>query len=349
MHLSYNPIRRKRQIFLLVVVGIVFLLVFTAGMIRRSYSENLRPVSNDTTTRAITVKPGSTASSIATTLKDKGVIRSDWAFEYYVRTHELRDELKAGTYLVSPSQSVSEIVQMLTSGRVATDLVVILPAKRLDQIRAGLIKDGFSESSVDEALDPSQYKDHPALRDKPEGASLEGYLYPESFQKTAETTAKDVIKLSLDEMNAHMTADIRSGFSKQGLTVHQGIIFASIVEQEVSDKNQSDRAQVAQVFLKRYKQGMSLGSDPTAFYGAAIAGQPKNLNYDSPFNTRMHSGLPPGPIGNVSESALKAVAFPAGTDWLYFVSGDDGKTYFSKNLKDHEALTKERCRENCNY
>lgn len=338
----------ERRIILIAIGVVIALLVLCAVVVRQSYNANLKPVSNDKSTKVVTVPTGSTTSEIADTLKEKGVIRSDWAFEWYVRNHELRDELKAGTYLISPSQSIPEITDTLVSGKVATDLVVILPAQRLDQVRSALIKAGFSEQEVDKALDPVQYKDHPALRDKPQEASLEGYLYPESFQKTAETKASDIIKLSLDEMNARLTPEIRQAISKQGLTVHQAVILASMVEQEVGDKNSADRPQVAQVFLKRYKDGMQLGSDVTAFYGAVIAGQPKSVFYDSPYNTRMHGGLPIGPIGNVSESSLKAVAFPAKTDWVYFVAGDDGKTYFSKTLSEHDALVKEHCKKLCN-
>jgi len=339
--------RKDRKIFLIIVGAVLLLLIASAVIVRQSYNENLKPVSSEKAGKVVTIPTGSTTAAIADALKAKGVIRSDWAFEWYVRNHELRDELKAGTYLISPSQSVPEIVDTLVDGKVATDLVVILPAQRLDQIRASFIKNGFSEQEVDTALNPALYKGHPALRDKPEGASLEGYLYPESFQKTGETKVSDIVRLSLDEMNARLTSDIRSSISKQGLTIHQAVILASMVEQEVGDRNAADRPQVAQVFLKRYKQGMQLGSDVTAFYGAAIAGQPKSVNYDSPYNTRMHDGLPIGPIGNVSESSLKAVAFPAQTDWLYFVAGDDGKTYFSKTLSEHESLVEQHCKKLC--
>lgn len=324
---------------------IALLLIVSAVIVRQSYQANLQPVSNDKTKHVVTIAPGSTTAAIADALKAKGVIKSDWAFEWYVRNHELRDELKAGTYLFSQSQSVPDIVDTLVDGKVATDLVTILPAQRLDQIRATFIKAGFSEQSVDAALDPTQYADHPALRDKPKDASLEGYLYPESFQKTGATKPSDIVRLSLDEMNLRLTADVRQAISKQGLTLHQAIILASIVEKEVS--NNADRSQVAQVFLKRYRDNMMLGSDVTAFYGAIKAGQAPSVVFDSPYNTRLHVGLPPGPISNVSESSLKAVAFPAQTDWVYFVAGDDGKTYFSKTLDEHNALVQQHCKKLC--
>lgn len=328
------------------VVAVLF-LVAVAGLVRRAYSENLKPLNgSDNTSIIVTIDPGSTPSDIARELDDKGVIKSDWAFEWYVRNHNLRSDLKAGTYLFMPSQSVQEIVDKIIAAEVTSDLVTILPGKRLDQIRADLIEAGFSKKDVEKALNPDNYRAHPALTDLPKGASLEGYLYPESFQKVKETTASEIIEKSLDEMNRYLTAEIRQGFAKQGLNVHQAIVIASIVEQEVG--SDSDRSIVAQVFLKRYKEGIRLGADPTAFYGAAIDGKDLTVTYDSPYNTRLYEGLPPGPIGNVSSTSLEAVAFPAETDWLYFVSGDDGTTHFSKTLEEHEELTRKYCTKLCN-
>lgn len=338
---------RRQKIALIVFVVLIIALVAVAGLVRKAYTENLKPLNSSSDTAIIvTIDPGSTPSDIADALENKKVIKSAQAFEWYVRSNNLRDKLKAGTYLLTPSQSVQEIVNKIVEADVATDLVTILPGKRLDQIRKGMIEAGFSEKDVDKALEPGQYRSHPALTDLPKGASLEGYLYPESFQKVKETTASEIIEKSLDEMNRYLTPEIREGFSKQGLNLHEAITIASIVEQEVS--RQSDRPVVAQVFLKRYKEGIQLGADPTAFYGAIVAGKEPTVVYDSPYNTRLHEGLPPGPIGNVSVSSIEAVAFPAQTDWLYFVAGDDGVTHFSKTLEEHEALTRKHCTKLCN-
>lgn len=327
------------------VVLIVF-LILTAGLVRKAYSDNLKPLNpSDNSKIIVTIEPGSIPSDISQELKQRGVVKSDWAVEWYIRNHNYRDELKAGTYIFMPSQNVQTIVKRIVDGRIASNLVTILPGQRLDQIEKSLIKNGFAKDDVESALDPSQYKGHPALTDLPKGASLEGYLYPESFQKVKETKASEIIRKSLDEMDQHLTPEIRKAFASQGLSLHQGVILASIVEQEVS--NNKDRAMVAQVFLKRLKIDMRLGSDVTAHYGAIKAGKTASVGFDSPYNTRLHDGLPPGPIGNVSASSLEAVAFPAQTDWLYFVSGDDGKTYFSKTLEEHESLTKKHCKELC--
>lgn len=336
----------RRKIAIVAGLLLLIALLGSAVLVRKAYQDNLKPLSSSDAGIAVTIQPGTAPSQIAVLLKEKNVIRSDWAMEWYIRNNNLRDKLKAGTYLFRQSESVPEIANAIASGDVATNLVTILPGRRLDQIRHDLIKDGFAPADVDRALNPAQYADSPALADKPKAASLEGYLYPESFEKTADTDASHIIKQSLNEMALHLTPDIRAAFNKEGLTVHQGVILASVVEQEVS--NPSDRAMAAQVFLKRLKMNMPLGSDVTAFYGAIVAGQKPSVGFDSPYNTRIHGGLPKGPISNVSDSSLKAVAYPSHTDWLYFVAGDDGKTYFSKTLAEHQALTKKYCKKLCN-
>lgn len=344
---TFSHYKTKSKLRLPVVIGLTVVLVLAGviGYIRYQYSQNIKPASNSQRSQLVTVELGSTAKQIGQQLKADGLIREAWAFEWYVRTNGLRDKLQAGSYYIRPNQSVAEITTVLTQGKVATDLVTILPGQRLDQIRQSFINSGFDSATVDAALDPAQYGGHPALVDKPAAASLEGYLYPESFQKHSDTKLTSIISASLDEMQKRLTPDVRAGFVRQGLTVHQGVILASIVEQEVS--NVSDRPKVAQVFLTRIKTGMTLGSDVTAFYGAIINDKKPSVLYDSPYNTRIHPGLSPGPISNVSDTSLKAVASPATTDYVYFVAGDDGITYFSKTLKEHEALTAQHCKKLC--
>jgi len=95
------------------------------------------------------------------------------------------------------------------------------------------------------------------------------------------------------------------------------------------------------------KQGMMLGSDVTAIYGSVAAGKQPDLSFDSPYNTLIHTGLPPTPISTVTKTSLQAATHPAGTDWLYFVAGDDGTTYFSHTLEEHQALTAKYCHKLC--
>lgn len=336
--------RWPRRLTFVLLIGLALIIGATIT-VRAMYSQNLKPVSDSQQTQLVTIETGATLNTIADQLQKQGLIRSSWAFKLYVSSKQARSELQAGTYAFSPSQTIAQIVAKLTQGKVATNTVTILPAQRIDQIRAAFINDGFNPTDVDKALSPSTYANNPALVDKPASASLEGYLYPDSFEKTANTTAEQIIQQSLSEMQAQLTPDIRSAFAKHGLSTYQGITLASIVEQEVS--KQTDRDQVAQVFLSRLQQNMMLGSDVTARYGSIVAGKTPSLTYDSPYNTLIHKGLPPTPISNVSTSSLRAVANPANTDWLYFVAGDDGTTHFSKTFADHQALTDQYCHKLC--
>lgn len=336
---SHNKSKPKVRLSLVIVVIIVALLLGAVGFIRHTYNEGIKPVSDSQQSKLVTVELGSTAKAIALQLKEAGLIRETWAFEWYVRTNGLRDKLQAGSYYLNPSQGVDEIASIITKGRTATDLVTILPGKRIDQLKQAMVNAGFDPDEVEAAFEPAQYAGHPALVDKPTEASLEGYVYPESFQKTADTKPQVVITQALDEMQKHLTPDVRAGFVKQGLTVHQGVILASIVEKEVGVV--ADRPTVAQVFLQRLKIGMKLESDATTSYGAILDNKTPTHDYDSPYNTYMYPGLTPGPISNVSVSSLEAVANPAGTDFLFFVAGNDCKTRFSKTLQEHESFIKQ--------
>lgn len=344
MKLSKVP--KKQKIIGGLIAGLVVVLLLAAVLVRTMYDQALQPVSDSQNLVLIDVPSGSSVEEIANTLQDQGVIRRSWAFEWYVRNSTVKDDLKAGTYALRPSQSVQEIVEVLARGAVATDLVTIVPGARIDQVRAALINSGFNPNEVDAALEPSQYDGHAALVDKPIGASLEGYLYPESFQKTAATSPQTVVKASLDEMAKRLTPEWRQAVAVQGLNPHQAIILASMVEQEVAKA--SDRPVVAQVFLKRLREGTPLQSDVTVLYGAINDGQTPSLTYDSPYNTFTNNGLPIGPISNVSEEALLAVANPAPTDYLYFVAGDDGKTYFSYTAEEHQQNVEKHCKILCN-
>lgn len=348
-HYSYNhPQKRRIRIVYLVGILLLIILLLLTLFIRQIYENNLKPVSGTNTTILVTIPSGSSLPKIASILKNAGAIKGVWAFEWYVRNDNYaRTSLEAGTYIFHPNQDVQQIVYQLTEGRASGNLVVILPSQRIDQVETALISDGFTKSDVIKALNVSQYiGQYPMLANLPQGATLEGFLYPDSFAKDTNTTASTIINDSLSEMQSKLNLDIINGINKQGLTIYQGVTLASIVEQEVS--NSTDRAVVAQVFYSRLHLGMDLGSDVTAFYGAIVAGQPPSVNYDSIYNTRLHPGLPFGPISNVSESSLEAIAHPATTNYLYFVTGDNGITYYSTTLSQHNQQVQLYCQKLCN-
>ena len=337
--------RVPRRVWLLLIC-LVLLIVAGIFFARHIYTIDLRPVSNSEQTQIFTVKDGSSVKQIADNLETDHLIRSAWAFELYIHSEELSDKLQAGTYAFSPSQGVATIVSTLTKGKVATALVTILPGQRIDQVRADLINDGFSPANVDAALQPAQYGDLPALAFKPADVNtLEGLLWPDSFEKDPTTPPAVIIRESLVEMGQQLTPDIQAAFTAEGLTTYQGLVLTSIIEQEVSKP--TDQTQVAQVFLSRLQAGMMLGSDVTADYGAIAAGQQPSLSYDSAYNTLLHTGLPPTPISTVSAGALYAATHPASTNWLYFVTGDNGTTYFSTTLQQQQANTQQYCHKLC--
>lgn len=347
-HYSYNSPRKRRVRNFFLISGLVlFLLVCAAVYTRQLYFDNLKPVNGTNNSILVTIPTGSSLSTISDILKNSGAIRAAWAFQWYVRNDNYaRTSLEAGTYIIHPNLSVQQIVTQLTEGKGPGDLVVILPGQRIDQIETALLNDGFPKTQVIAALNPAEYVNQYAMLDNlPQNATLEGFLYPDSFARDTSTTASNIVNDSLNEMQTKLNLDIVNGMDKQGLTIYQGVTLASMVEQEVPDA--ADQAKVAQVFLSRLHQGMDLGSDASAFYGAIVAGQKPSLNYDSVYNTRLNPGLPFGPISNVSQSSLEAVAHPANTDYLYFVTGDDGITYYATSLAEHNQQVQQYCQRLC--
>lgn len=333
---------RKGWLFL----GVLIVIIIAAAAVTRAwYNRNLGPVSNSTSTVYFTVQPGDPLNTIATGLKNDHLIRNARTFETYVRGRQLYAKMQAGTYALSESMSTPQIVTKIVNGDVSKNLFTILPGKTISQIRDAFKKAGYSDAELDVAFNPATYPDEAILNDLPSGATLEGMLYPDSFEKESDTSAQTIIRESLEEMQSHLTSDIISGFSAQGLNSYQGITLASIVYQESGDP--SSQPTVAQVFLSRLNQGIMLGSDVTAFYASEQAGQGKTLGVDSPYNTRLHTGLPPGPIGNMTEDALKAVAHPSNTDYLYFVAGDDGTIHFAHTEAEFEQAVKQYCTKEC--
>lgn len=345
---KYSIFNRQHSKFRLIAsLLLIFVIIIGASGVSLAwyYNRQLKPPSFSQKVVEVTIQKGMTAHEIANMLEKAGVIRASWAFEWYVRRAHVINELQAGSYSLRPSMTAAQIAAVITQGKVTTELATFIPGWRLDQVRQYLLNSGYSTADVDSALDPSTYKDQPIFELLPKGASLEGFVYPDSYQRTATTSAQTLIKAALDQMVKSITPAMQASFTRQGLTAYQAAIFASIVEQEAS--RPADKPIVAQVFLRRFSIGMQLGSDPTAFYGAIIAGVTPSVSYDSAYNTRIHNGLPPSPIGNFSLSSLQAVAEPATSDYIYFVAGDDGIMHFSHTLSEHEALIRQYCKKLC--
>ena len=320
------------------------------------YQMALQPLKtgDDIANVRITIEAGSTPSQIGQLLAEKEIIRDKNAFALYTRLHNVRNNLQAGDFSLSPTESTPVIVGHLTSGKTEQYAVTFYPGATLNiasteadktpSHRQVLEDAGFSTEEINEAFAATY--DHPLFVDKPVSADLEGYIYGETYQVAMGASAKQILTRTFDEYYAQIEKNnLLAGFEKQGLTLHQAIILGSIIQREVP--SQADQKQVAQIFLKRYNEGEKLGSDVTYHYAADKAGKMRDFNLDDPYNTRKYAGLPPGPIASPGISALQAVANPAEGDYVFFLSGDDDKTYYARTQAEHDANIAAHCAFKC--
>lgn len=213
--------RIPRRVWLVLVV-LVLLSIGGVVISRQVYDRGLKAVDSSQQTQLFTVEKGSTVKEIAIKLEEAKLIRSAWAFQLYVHSKDLNNALQAGTYALSPSQDVPRVVDILTQGKVTTKLVTILPGRRIDQVRADLINAGFEPNAVDQALDPGQYNDLPVLSYKPaEVTTLEGLLWPDSYQKQPDTDPSVIIRESLIAMGERLTPAVQAALCFWRLPVLQ--------------------------------------------------------------------------------------------------------------------------------
>jgi UPF0755 protein len=244
---------------------------------------------------------------------------------------------------LSPGDSTQTIVKHLVDGSVDYFNITFLPGATLAENRTVLIKAGYSKQDVDTAL--SGTYPIPLFDTKPSGGDLEGYIYGETYRIASSATVADILNTTFAQYEQVIKDNnLVAKFKAHGLTLYQGITLASIVQREAV---KGSEAQIAQVFYLRLAQNMPLGSDVTYQYIADKTGVPRDPNLDSPYNTRVKTGLPPGPISVPGLASLKAVADPAAGDYLYFLSGDDDVTYYAHTLSEHEANIKAHCQVKC--
>jgi UPF0755 protein len=247
----------------------------------------------------------------------------------------------------------------IANEKAATVDYTLWPGMNIFKLRTYLQNNGFSSTDIEEAITEELAFFNSNLPNGflSEVATIEGLLFPETLEFYETDTAGTIFRRFISEQTAIIAEnDLIAKYERQGLTLYQALILASIVQSEVS--NHEDQKQVAQVFLKRFRDGMMLGSDVTAIYaadlecfketGAVCASRDMDiLRIDSPYNTRRYKGLPPSPISTIGLPALLAVAEPAAGDYLYFLSGDDDITYFAHTNEEHEANKRNHCQIKC--
>lgn len=288
-----------------------------------------------------TIQEGESIAAITTRLEKQGLIPSAIALRDYLVYKGLDTSLRAGHYRFRGTESAIEIAHALQSPEPGKAILVVLPGWRLEEIAAALPTSGLN-------LTPSEFLAQAklpsgSLPDLSRAASIEGFFFPDTYTLERDTPAALLIEIALRNFERHITPEVRQGFEKQGLSLYQAVTLASIVERETVQVEEAPL--IAAVYLNRLRAGMPLQADPTVQYALGWDGEswwkaplaPADLQVPSPYNTYLHTGLPPGPIANPGLGALQAVAAPASTDALFFRMRCDHSGYheFARTYEEH--------------
>lgn len=311
------------------LVFIVLLGLLCAGWL---YWAAFQPVALSET-KFILLRPGWSVRHIAETLQHEGVIRSAPAF-LVLHYASGKGSLKAGEYKFDTPASAWQIRDRLLRGDVYARTVVVPEGFNIFDIAQAVEQAGLGSAA--DFLAVAQHDTAPVRDLDPEATSLEGYLFPDTYQFTRIDTMRDIASA--------MVRRFRQNAQKIGLVgnpnVHRIVTMASIVEKETAVPE--ERAVVAGVYYNRLNRSMLLGADPTVIYGALLAGRYRGTIYqsdlqsDSPYNTYRFGGLPPGPIANPGAASLQAAMHPQKSEFLYFVSDAAGHHRFSSSAAEHE-------------
>jgi len=319
-------------------LGIIFLILgIAAGYFNLNVRKAIKPNSQEFVD--FKVDTGESVIAIATNLKNQNLIGSAPTFIFFVAISGNRGKLQPGTYYFSPSMNIIRIVHYLSLGKTKERRVTIPEGWRLTEIAkkvegTGLVSYANFLDLVSEKS--SEIKKYPFLSDKPANASLEGYLFPDTYQFDKDTTPQEIVDEMLVNFDKKVDSDLRSKILTSNKKLFEILIIASLVEREA--KFDEDRAKIASVFYNRLAKGMKLEADPTIQYALGDWQPISQVDYqsvDSSYNTYKVGGLPPGPICNPGIKSIEAATEPAKTDYLYFFHLADGTTIYSKTAEEH--------------
>ncbi|MFA5935855.1 MAG: endolytic transglycosylase MltG [Patescibacteria group bacterium] len=283
----------------------------------------------------VEIPEGSSIKDISRILVERKILGSMTGYRLYAKLDDVASKAKAGTYEIAFGSSYRQIARMLSVGPARAEATItVVEGRTIADLMEELSKMGATVALGDFAAD--RYRvDHPVLNDIPANGTLEGYLFPDTYRVWKDQLPVSLIEKQLVEFD-DQTNGFREEAEKQGRSFYDVMILASIVEKEA--RHDEDRPIVAGIFLNRIKGGMRLQSDATLNY-VIRSGRSRLTNEDlqnpSPYNTYMHDGLPPGPIGNPGLESIKAALNPAKTEYYFFLTDDKGKTYYARNLEEH--------------
>ena len=279
------------------------------------------------------VRSGASLGEVAHELESRGLVRSAVAFEWLARYRKRAGDLKAGEYRLYAALTPEEILSRIVEGRVATYEVVVPEGLTAAQVALRLEAAGLVDAA-DFTVVVEDSTSAAALG--VEGATLEGYLFPDTYLLPHGLASRDVAKVLVDRF-FEVWREIEPNARDQELSMREVVTLASIVEKETAARD--ERPLIASVFRNRLRRGMRLETDPSVIYG--IPDFDGNLrrrdleNAANPYNTYIILGLPPGPIANPGAEALRAVVNPVESDYLFFVSRNDGTHAFSATYREH--------------
>ncbi len=333
-----------------VMVGIgIWQITETPGSILKEERPTVIPTVIPTATPGetviITIKEGESAREVGDELEDAGIISSGLLFRVLVALLGYEDKLVAGDYEFDKGLPTLEVIERIRSGQTAPLVVTIREGLRAEEVAELMeAKNVVSAEDFLQAID--QWYEFSFLYTKPYWATLEGYLFPDTYFFNRNMTAEEVVQQILENFDQRFDSDLRDEAATAGMTVHTVLTLASIVEREAQVAE--ERPIIAAVFLKRLRRGMPLEADPTVQY--ALGNDPASvaeygywkeeltqtdLEVDSLYNTYRYAGLPRGPICSPGLDSILAVIRPADTEYLYFVAKEDGSHAFAETLEEH--------------
>ncbi|KKP97502.1 MAG: Aminodeoxychorismate lyase [Candidatus Moranbacteria bacterium GW2011_GWD2_36_12] len=327
----------RRKISVLFVAVIIFI-----GGFLYLYNQIYLATGKTTTQQTILVQKGDNALVVGEKLTKAGVISGKYYLAYYLWKGGQIHSLVAGVYEFAPGVKIPEVARVVTGGQVASTRVPITFPEgwTMKQMAERLSNNNFSgDEFLAMAKEPSQElkNKYTFLTEIPQGKSLEGYLFPDTYYFAKDATTQDILEKMLKNFNIKMTDALLDEISKQKKTLYDVITMASIIEGEV--QTDEDRKIVSGLFWNRLKIGQAFGSDATLEY--VLGGNKRQHSLaetktDSPYNTYLYKGLPPGPVSNPGISAIRAAIYPIETEYNYFLSDPKtGKTIFSKTFEEH--------------
>lgn len=288
------------------------------------------------------VKPGTAASEISDRLMQLGVIDSRLRFWWLMKLQGDAGKFKTGTYAFTPHMDEQAVLDKLVAGDTTVVKFTIPEGFGIKEIAKRLADEGLVDEQefLAEAKDFAPYdymKKRPNVR-----YAAEGYLFPDTYVIHSDVSAEGIMKMMAEDFDTRLTPALRQQAAAKGLSIHDLITLASLVEKEA--RYDEDRPIIAQVFFKRLQMGMPLQSDTTLQY--LMAGPKEDVSIedtkiDSPYNTYQHEGLPPGPIASPGMKSILAVLNPANTDYLYFVADRQGHNHYSQTYDEHLAIVEQ--------